>query len=729
MSVKTTQRLMVLLVLLSALGLSLCGCDWAKTKITVTRFAPEGEVPQKTNFTITFSENVVPPESVDVWMEPDYLEIQPPLEGKCKWISESELRFYPEEPLRPSTQYSLKISPKLVKPTGKWLSAKKAYEFHTARIRVDNYTHRYMSDEKRPGLAGLFITIEFNYEIYPQDLQERLKIRFEKGKSIDYQIEQKSSSRVLTATSGPLPLKDIEREIRLHIDESLKPEGGTLSLFEDYDVTFAMPARQRLIVERAYPEASGEDNWITIQFSTPVAIDAVKDFVTIDPEISFDLERNHRYLSLRGEFSPGEVYVVTLKKGFLALNGTELETEFSTAIEMKEMEPYLNFVTPGIFLPKKGSLNVGIETVNIDTLELSIDKIFVNNLVYFLNTNQMYGRYFRRGLLGKHVTSKEIEIEGERNVKVMTTIDMGDYLDQEREGIYILTLRRPEQRWHSTIKWVRITDLGISAKIGYDELTVYINSLENLAPHQGARVKLISKTNQVLLEGITNSEGVADLGNYRQATEGFESFVITAEKGKDLSFAKLADCRLSLGDFDVGGDPVPREGYEAFLYTDRGVYRPGDTVHMVTIIRQADGEIPPDFPLKIQILAPDGSIFNEYRGWVGDAGADEFNVDIPLYAMTGVYTARTLIADSVEVGRKRFNVEEFMPQRIRVEISLDKESYTAGQDVDIEVKGTMLFGPPAAERKVEAKCTISSRTFTPAGFSRFHFDDREKKFD
>ncbi|MGB3093145.1 MAG: MG2 domain-containing protein, partial [Candidatus Zixiibacteriota bacterium] len=182
-------------------------------------------------------------------------------------------------------------------------------------------------------------------------------------------------------------------------------------------------------------------------------------------------------------------------------------------------------------------------------------------------------------------------------------------------------------------------------------------------------------------------------------------------------------------DFDIGGDPIPREGYEAFLYTDRGVYRPGDTVRMVTIIRQADGEIPPDFPLKVQILAPDGSIFNEYRGWVGDAGADEFDVGIPLYAMTGVYTARTLVADSVEVGRKRFNVEEFMPQRIKVGISLDKESYRAGEDVEIEVKGTMLFGPPAAERKVEAKCTISSRAFTPAGFSKFHFGDREKEFD
>jgi len=726
---KSAARLTVFVALVFALSLSLSTCDWAGSKITVKRFSPEGEVPQKTNFTITFSEEVVPPESVDVWMEPDYLEIRPALEGKCKWISESELRFYPEELLRPSTQYSLKISPKLVKPTGKWLSCKKSYEFYTARIRVVNYTHRYVTDETTPGLAGLFVTVEFNYEIPPSDLGERLKIRFAGGREIDYRIEQNAPSRVLTAVSDPMPLKDIDRKIELRIDKSIKPVDGTLTLAQHYVATFAMPARQKLIVERAYPEACGETNWITIQFSTPVAIAAVNDFITIEPEVSFDLERNHRYLSLRGEFAPAEVYVVTLKKGFVALNGSVLENEFSTAVEIKELEPHLDFATPGIFLPKRGNLNLGIESINVDTLELSIEKIFVNNLVHFLNANRMNSRYFRRGLLGKHVGRREIEVGGERNVKVMTTIDMSDLLEEEREGVYVLTLRRPRHRWQSTTKWVRITDLGISAKIGYDDLTVYVNSLENLNAQAGVRVKLISKTNQVLLEGLTNSEGTVRFGSYRRATEGFESFVITAEKERDLSFAKLTDCRLSLGDFDVGGDPVPREGYEAFLYCDRGVYRPGDTVRMVTIIRQADGQIPPDFPLEVQILAPDGSIFNQYRGWVGDAGADEFGIEIPLYAMTGVYTARTLIADSVEVGRKRVNVEEFMPQRIKVDISLDRDRYKTGEEVEIGVTGTMLFGPPAAERKVEAKCTINSRAFTPSGFGSFHFGDGEKKFD
>jgi len=729
MFTKSIRRLLPYVLTLVVFGFLSAGCDWTKSKITIKRFSPEGEVLPKTNFTIAFSDNVVPPESVDVWIDCAFLKIRPPVEGVCKWISRKELRFYPEEQLRPSTEYVLKVSTDIVREKDKRLVGKTSFEFITARINVEGYTHHHRVDEMKPGWANLYVTLEFNYEISPSDLESRLRIRFEKGKDIPYRIEQKTPSRILTAVSEPLPLKDIDRKIQLHIDRSLKPQGGTLTLFDHYDVTFAMPARERLVVESAYPERSGDANWITVKFSTPVAIGAVRDFIRIEPEISFQLQRDHRYLHIHGEFSPGEVYVLTLKKDFLALNGTQLEHEFSTSVEMKEMEPYFDFVTQGIFLPRKGNLKVGIETVNMEKVELSIDKIFVNNLVYFLNTNNMYSRWFRRGHLGRHVAREEIEIEGERNIRVVTTVDMREYLDEEREGIYVLTLRQPERRWDSSIKWVRMTDLGIMAKIGHDEMRVFVNSLENTSPVQEVTVSLISQTNQVLLEGVTNSEGVAGFRNYRQSTEGFEPFVITARKGKDVSFSKLTDCRLPLSDFDVGGAPVRKEGYEAFLYSDRGVYRPGDTVHVVTVVRDVDEQIPPDFPLKLQITAPDGSIFNEYRGWVGDAGADEFNIPVPLYAMTGVYTAKTLVADSVEIGRKRFNVEEFMPQRIKVEISLDKESYRTGEDVEFDVKGTMLFGPPAAGRKVDAKLTISSEAFAPEGFTSFRFGDSEKEFD
>jgi hypothetical protein len=201
MSLRPTYRCLVCLLSVMVVCFLIFGCDLTRSKITIKRFAPEGEVPRKTNFTITFSDNVVPPESVDVWIGCDFLKIDPPLEGTCKWISQRELRFYPEEQLRPSTEYRLEVLPGIVKSRKLSLSGKRSFLFHTARIRVEVFTHDYRIDEMQPGMANLYITFEFNYEISPSDLEERLKIRFDKGDIIKYTIEQKTPSRILTAMS------------------------------------------------------------------------------------------------------------------------------------------------------------------------------------------------------------------------------------------------------------------------------------------------------------------------------------------------------------------------------------------------------------------------------------------------------------------------------------------------------------------------------------------------
>ena len=717
------------IVLLTALFMMVSGCNIGKSRVSIKRFYEEGEVPRKTNFTITFSQPVVPTDSISVWKTQEFLKINPPVEGRCKWINQKELRFYPEEQLKPSTKYRFEVTQRVLGTKPLHLAGKRTFEFYTERIIVKDFTQEYVMDEKEPNRARLRISFEFNYCVSPSELKKYLELRFDRGEVINYAIEQKNDANILTAVSSPLPLKDIERKARLLIDKNLSPVGGELGLLKNYEAVFSIPAREKLVVETVYPECSASGNWMTVKFSTLVNIDAIKDFIQIEPSIGFYLLKQQKNVYIHGKFSPEKEYTLTLRKGLPAMNGNRLENEFSTKLIMKELEPSIDFVTKGIFLRNSGNLKVGIETVNMDTIELRVEKVFVNNLVYFLNHNSMYSSYFSSNYLGKHIADEKIETEKRRNTRVITTVDMTKYFGEDKKGIYILILNRPDYYWDRKIKWVKVTDLGIIAKVSDNEMVVFINSLESLAPLEGAKVKLLSRTNQELLKGVTDAKGVVRFKNYQEAIEGFQPFVITAEKGEDISFMKLSDCRLSFADFDVGGAPVIKEGYEAFLYTDRGVYRPGDTVHLASAIRDNEQGIPPNFPLKLRILGPDGNIFNEYRGWVGDAGLEEFNINIPLYAMTGVYRARILIADTFVIGRLHFNVEEFMPQRIKVNLQLAKDSYNCGDDVQFDVKGTMLFGPPADGRRVKAVCKIGKKRFAPSGYKKFHFQDYEKHFD
>ncbi len=723
------DRFIFLGILIAFLFLVFHGCNLGKGSVSVKRFYDEGEVPQKTNFTIAFSQNVVAAESVDVWKDQKGLKIDPHIEGRCKWINQKELRFYPEEQLKPSTEYRLEISPNLLKNKALHIKGKSRFEFHTQRIVVKDFTHEYVMNEKEPNSARLRISLEFNYNVNPQELMKYLKVKFLKAEEIICDVEQIKDSNILSVISKPFSVEDIDKKVKVQINKNLLPVDGVVSLLKEYEAVFSIPRRRKLVVESAFPECSSSGSWITVKFSTFVNIDAIKNFIEIEPRISYYLLKQERYVYIHGKFEPEKEYILKLRKGLPALNGNKLENEFSSKFIMKELEPSVDFVTKGIFLPSKGSLKVGIETVNVDTIELSVEKVFINNLVYFLNHNWMYSSYFSRDYLGKHVAREKIETEDKKNSKVVTTVDMNKYLKDDEKGIYILILNQPDYYWDRKIKWVKLTDLGIIAKVSNDEMVVFINSLNSLSPQEGVKVKLLSKTNQELFEGMTNSMGIVRFENYQETVKDFQPFVIIAEKEKDISFMRLSDSRLSLSDFDVGGAPPMKQGYEAFIYTDRGVYRPGDTVHLATAVRDKKRQIPPNFPLKLKILAPDGKLFNEYRGWIGDGGLEDFEIDIPMYAMTGVYRARVIITDSVVIGRLQFNVEEFMPQRIKVKLEIEKDSYDGGENVRFDVEGTMLFGPPAAGRKVRTNCKISAKTFSPQGYSKFHFSDYEKHFD
>ena len=235
------------------------------------------------------------------------------------------------------------------------------------------------------------------------------------------------------------------------------------------------------------------------------------------------------------------------------------------------------------------------------------------------------------------------------NEEVTTPISLAEYLEGDRIGIFKVTARESERRWRYATQWVMVTDLGIMAKKTADELWVWVNSLSTLKGVEDAVIEVISDNNQILLSGTTNSDGVVKFSSVSEKIEGFVPFMITAAKGKDLSFIELNRRKLSTTNFEVAGAPYLDSGYEAFVYTDRGVYRPGETANLVNIVRGKGNLTPPSLPVLIQVLAPDKRIFREFRSQTGREGAFELSVKFPEYAKTGRYTAKVHVAGN-EIG-------------------------------------------------------------------------------
>ena len=148
----------------------------------------------------------------------------------------------------------------------------------------------------------------------------------------------------------------------------------------------------------------------------------------------------------------------------------------------------------------------------------------------------------------------------------------------------------------------------------------------------------------------------------------------------------------------------------------------------MSIVRGKGNLTPPTLPALIQVLAPDKRIFREFRSQTGREGAFELSVKFPEYAKTGRYTAKIHVAGN-EIGRASFQVEEFMPDRIKVTLTTDKTGFMRwGDEIGVDVEAVNLFGPPAANRKIIVSCDIEASEFAPEKWSSFTFSNATLKF-
>ena len=447
--------------------------------------------------------------------------------------------------------------------------------------------------------------------------------------------------------------------------------------------------------------------YISVRFSAPVLSDTVKPYLELTPAVDYQVTSNYRNIEIHGNFNRRTTYTLKIQRGLTARNDAVLKQDYMTQLKIPDIQPQLRFLGAGFFLSRKGHLNLGLTTINVKRVKLDIEKVFANNLIYVSKLDR-WSRWSRN--LGKPIHSEVLDVPPQLNEEVTTPISLEAYLSDEHVGIFKVVARNADRQWDSAHQWVLVTDLGISAKRAGDKLYVWVKSIATGAPVPAARVKLISDNNQTLLSGTTNWAGFVEFTEVTEKTEDFIPYMITVAKRDDLAFIQLDRHEIATADFDIAGPAYLQKGYEAFLYTSRGVYRPGETVQLAGIVRRAKQAIPKPIPTRIEVLAPDGRIIRELRQQLNKNGACDVKIPIPDYALTGNYIAKMKIADRV-VGGVQFQVEEFMPDRMKVAVTVDKSSYKLGEELDIEVKATNLFGPPAVGRKVQASCQLIAVPF------------------
>ncbi|MCB1036627.1 MAG: alpha-2-macroglobulin family protein, partial [Acidobacteria bacterium] len=599
---------------------------------------------------------------------------EPLLAGSWRWRDVNALRFEPSGGFPIASQYAVTLI------TERLLGENQVFAGETRlTVRTDQFLVETVEVTEEPVLDGesqvvLRGEIRFNYAVDPQTLAPLITLRdgAAEGGKVEVSLENTYWTRPgIGFRTGPIRKASQEREVELVVDASLTPSEGNVPLGQDFVEKLPIGSKDKLAVREVRSFPGEKESRIEVVFSSPLTTAAARPYVAVEPKVDFRLSASRNRLALTGPFKPGASYKLKLGKGLPAADQAVLQEASETAVRLSDLDASADFESQGLFLSAEGPRAVAIETVNVQKVTVSVDRVYRNNLFSLieyggqLSTDSTYSGDRVDRSLGDRLASNDLEIKGQRNRSVTTVVPLAEMLKGKEPGLYRVLLSRPGD-WQAQQRWVLITDLGAVAKQGEGDFLVWAASSRTLAPASGARVKLISDQNQTLGEGVTDASGLWRLGD-PQALEKGRPFLVTVEKGRDFTFLYLDRMGIDTAGLDVAGAQPRGSGYTAYLYGERDLYRPGETLEGVALVRSNDLTNPPAMPAVLRHRDPQGRVLGNQRLSLDGRGLGEMSLELPAYSLTGAHTLDLLVAEKV-IGSYRFQVEEFIPDRIQVAI-------------------------------------------------------------
>ncbi|MDR6193636.1 alpha-2-macroglobulin [Siphonobacter sp. SORGH_AS_0500] len=731
--------------------------------IRATNFEDEIQLAQ--NLVFTFNKDLVPDAELGTWQSTKFIEFEPAIQGRFKWVGKNELVFSPTASFQPATEYQARLSDKLltqVKEQSLGVSSEKLH-FHTPYLQLQT-TEAYWTKAKTSGQAVAKLRLNFNYPISGGQVGSKLNVT-RKDEKVGFSVAQQG-----TTASLPLSLSGVQdaQTLNLKLDAGIQAVSTSYQSKEPIELKTTLPDPKTLEivgVESGFENNRGFIKVTTTQELNPESITsayalnasthtkAVTEYDSLgnplpaketQTSVATQTELLENGLIIRGDFNETDTYTLTLNEQLRGVLGPALSETYTKDLYFGRMPAALEFVhKKAVYLSSKGHRNVAVQVTNIPKVQVRISKIYENNILAYLRNNRyrdyryendayVEGGYVYSedgGAYSDLVVNKTIETEDlPKNGGVsLLNLSLPDPTNQFR-GIYLVSLHSADEYYHSATKLVSISDIGLVTKNAGDECLVFAHSIRSTEPLSNVEIKLVSSNNQTIQTAKTDSKGVALFKDLKETS--FTTALVTAQTEDDFNYLFLEDTQVPTSRFEVDGKRDNSSGFEAFLYGDRNIYRPGETVHFNTIVRKHTWETPGEIPLKIRFLMPNGREYQTLRLTTNAQGAVAADIPLETAVVTGTYQLEVLNANDVILTSQPISVEEFMPDRIKVEVRSPKERYNSGETVPISATATNLFGPPASDRNYEMDVQVKRQLFQPKGYESFVFDIQDNtKFE
>jgi len=708
-------------------------------RVAGTNFSEE--ISQSQNLVFTFNKDLVAESQLNNWDSVQYVKFEPAVRGKFKWTAPNELIFSPLAGFGSATAYTAKLTDLILKDVAK----EKKYDvsaepiaFHTPYLQLIE-TESWWTLSKESGRQEARLRLTFNYPVNAQNVAERLKLKLA-DKPLEYRVLPSSDERAITvaldntgkADNNPTP-------VAIEIDKGIKAQNTSFVTSDVLTRTTSLPSPLHLEVVDIKTGFENNAAFARVITTQEISVASIDSGFSLNPSLITKIEATENGFIIRGEFNETDTYALRIKTSLKGVLGPELDDETSRDLFFGKMPAGISFVNKkALYMTPKGSRNMGVQIVNVPKVQVRIAKLYANNILSYIR-NSRYEDYEQVGDEWKPsgafqysddtessfsdlIVDKTVETENLPRNKGVSALNIALPDDNTRKGIYLVSVNSRDEAYMSATKLVSISDIGFMAKHGQDDIWVFANSIKTNEPLMNVEITLVSSNNQSVHTATTDKNGIAHIEKLSEKAPGFRIAMLTASDKEDFNYLLLDDTRVETSRYEVEGARDNASGFQAFLYGQRDIYRPGETMHFNTVLRGQDWKTASEIPLKLRLVTPNGREYRTWRKSTNDQGAVEIEVPLDAAVLTGTYMMEVYNANDMLLASQPVSVEEFMPDRIKVDLSGAAKEYVSGSTVALTATAFNLFGPPAANRTYEMESQLKRKGFFAKDFGDYTFD-------
>ena len=719
----------------------------------------------------------------------------PSLKGKTYWVSNNTIEFVPEEgALKPGAFYEGTFH------LGDFVDVDKKLEEFNFSFRVQERNFSIHTDPitvtaTQPDQVTVTGEIRFSDVVKKEEVEKMLTAGSEKNKSYPIEITQTDHP-----TRYAFSISQITREAEDYQLE-ITAKGNPAGIDRTQNESILIPAKNCFRFLSAV-RIDQPENGIEIIFSDPVSnTQDLKGLIDV-PEVSssiFQIKENKVFVY----FEAGKQNKLTLNihEGIRNSQDKPLGTSHSISFSELNLKPQVEMATSAAILPDSKSLIIPFRAVNLYAVDLSVIRIFENNVLMFMQNNSLSSaNELRRS--GRLVYKKTLWLAKDSSKDVHRwedySIDLAGLIHQEPGAIYrvILSFRQeysaypcggsenkemqfadnkssdnltkvsgetlseddeavwdtPETYYYyngsvpmdwSQYRWterdnpchpsyymnsdriaacnILASNLGMIVKRNsLNKLWIAVNNILDTKPVAKAQVTIYNFQLQPIGKGETNGEGLVEI------TPKGVPFIAVAEADKQKAYVRVVDGEeQSVSRFDVGGKDI-QKGLKGFIYGERGVWRPGDTLHISFMLEDREKRIPDKHPVALEIYNPRGQFYTKMISTQGTNGFYTFAVPTQADDPTGLWNAYVKVGGTA--FHKGLRIETIKPNRLKITLALPTILQASSKDVYAPLTSSWLTGATASRLKAKVEMSLSKVNTQFKNYGQYLFNNPATDF-